>query len=103
MRKVRDRLRRIDNSDGAVFMSLRDDLLYGEYNTGGIHGGSYRDNLGTTAEQGFKTLPIKVSVFVKVDIPQRRAGFSRNKLPWNKVCVVVGNRNDYFITGMELF
>ena len=102
MREVRDGLCCVNNGDGAVLMRFRDDLLYRKDNTGGVYGGGYRYNLGAAAEQGFKTRHVEVAVFIKVDIPQRGAGFPRNELPRNKVCVMVGNRNDYFIAGMEL-
>ena len=50
MLKVRNGLRRIDNRDGTVLVSCRDNVLHGEHNAGSVYGGSYRDNLGTAAE-----------------------------------------------------
>ena len=91
MRKVRDGLSRIDNSDGAVLMRFRDNLLYRKDNAGGIDGSGYCYNLGAAAEQGFKTRHVEVAVLIEVDIPQRGAGFPCNELPRNKVCVMVGN------------
>ena len=102
VRKVRNGLSRIDNGNGTVLMRFRDNLLYRKDNAGGIDGGGYCYNLGAAAEQGFKTRHVEVAVFIKVDIPQRGAGFPRNELPRNKVCVMVGNRNDYFIADVKL-
>ena len=81
----------IDNGDGAVLMRFRDDFPYRKDNAGGIDSGGYRYNLGTAAEQGFKTCHVEVAVFIKVDIPQRGAGFPCNELPRDKVCMMVGN------------